>query len=394
MRTAFTELVGVEHPLAGFSRSPAVVVEVSRAGALGVLGATMYTPDQLDAQLTWIDERLAGRPYGVDLLVPAGRPARARRPGTAPRAPPVRRPPDGHVPPEHQDFVDDLLAKYGDPAAAGGPRAGPHRPDRPQPGDQHRRRGGPRPARGDVRAPGRPGGQRAGHAAAGDGRRAPARPACRSPRWWARGSTPGGSSTAGVDLLVAQGTEGGGHTGNVATMVLTPEVVDLAGRRAGARRGRHRDRPPARRGPRPGRGRRVDRLGVALQPRGPGRRRHQGQAAGRAQHRHRRLHRRAPASPPGSCAARGSRRGHGPGRRRRCPCRGSPRWCARRGSASTSRRRRAIARARELESFFVGQVVGSFTRLRPAGEIVRDIVAGCEQRLRELAEFTARDLAG
>ncbi|WP_418605996.1 nitronate monooxygenase [Georgenia sp. SUBG003] len=34
---------------------------------------------------------------------------------------------------------------------------------------------------------------------------------------------------AGVDLIVAQGTEAGGHTGNVATMVLTPEVVGIAG---------------------------------------------------------------------------------------------------------------------------------------------------------------------
>ena len=30
----------------------------------------------------------------------------------------------------------------------------------------------------------------------------------------------------GVDLIVAQGTEAGGHTGEVATMVLVPEVVD------------------------------------------------------------------------------------------------------------------------------------------------------------------------
>ncbi|WP_269203689.1 nitronate monooxygenase, partial [Mycobacterium colombiense] len=33
-------------------------------------------------------------------------------------------------------------------------------------------------------------------------------------------------AAAGVDLIVAQGTEAGGHTGEVATMVLVPEVVD------------------------------------------------------------------------------------------------------------------------------------------------------------------------
>jgi NAD(P)H-dependent flavin oxidoreductase YrpB (nitropropane dioxygenase family) len=31
---------------------------------------------------------------------------------------------------------------------------------------------------------------------------------------------------AGVDLIIAQGTEGGGHTGEIATMVLIPQVVD------------------------------------------------------------------------------------------------------------------------------------------------------------------------
>jgi NAD(P)H-dependent flavin oxidoreductase YrpB (nitropropane dioxygenase family) len=32
--------------------------------------------------------------------------------------------------------------------------------------------------------------------------------------------------SGGVDVLVAQGTEAGGHTGEIATMVLTPDVVD------------------------------------------------------------------------------------------------------------------------------------------------------------------------
>jgi len=36
---------------------------------------------------------------------------------------------------------------------------------------------------------------------------------------------------AGVDVLIAQGTEAGGHTGTIATMVLTPEIVGIAGDR-------------------------------------------------------------------------------------------------------------------------------------------------------------------
>ncbi|MFM7251611.1 MAG: NAD(P)H-dependent flavin oxidoreductase [Ilumatobacteraceae bacterium] len=34
---------------------------------------------------------------------------------------------------------------------------------------------------------------------------------------------------SGVDLVIAQGTEGGGHTGTVATMSLVPQVVDAVG---------------------------------------------------------------------------------------------------------------------------------------------------------------------
>ncbi len=33
----------------------------------------------------------------------------------------------------------------------------------------------------------------------------------------------------GVDVIVAQGTEAGGHTGEIATMVLVPDVVDAVG---------------------------------------------------------------------------------------------------------------------------------------------------------------------
>ena len=61
MRTAFTDLVGVPHPIVGLNRSPGVVAAVTNAGGFGVLGASAYTPAELDAQLTWIDEQTAGR---------------------------------------------------------------------------------------------------------------------------------------------------------------------------------------------------------------------------------------------------------------------------------------------------------------------------------------------
>ena len=130
MRTAFTDLVGVEHPIVGFNRSPGVVAEVTNAGGLGVLAASAYTPAELDAQLTWIDQQVAGRPYGVDLLVPEKFAAADPADVIASLRAQI---PDGHF-----AFVRDLLARYGIPEA-------PQAPDqsevagRPQPGRRPRR---------------------------------------------------------------------------------------------------------------------------------------------------------------------------------------------------------------------------------------------------------------
>src|SRR5690606_2033762 len=104
MRTALTELFGIDVPLVGFSRSPAVVAEVSKAGGLGVLAATAYGPEELDVQLTWIEEQVRGRPYGVDVLVPASTVGDRRELVARLRA---------QIPAEHIEFVRSLLEKYG-----------------------------------------------------------------------------------------------------------------------------------------------------------------------------------------------------------------------------------------------------------------------------------------
>ena len=92
----------------------------------------------------------------------------------------------------------------------------------------------------------------------------PTSTACWSPRWPGRPSTPAGTSTNGVDIVVAQGYEAGGHTGEIASMVLVPEIVDAVGAQVPVLgRGRDRLRPPDRRGARARRRRRVDGLGLA-----------------------------------------------------------------------------------------------------------------------------------
>ncbi|EUA39182.1 nitronate monooxygenase family protein [Mycobacterium avium subsp. avium 2285 (R)] len=109
IQTAFTDLVGVEHPLVGFNRSPAVVAEVTKAGGFGVLAATAYTPEQLDAQMTWIEEQVGGRPYGIDVLVP-GKTAHGDPENLLASL-------RAQISDEHRQFMERLMEKYNIPPA-------------------------------------------------------------------------------------------------------------------------------------------------------------------------------------------------------------------------------------------------------------------------------------
>ncbi len=70
MKSPICDLLGIEFPLVAFTHCRDVVVEVSKAGGMGVLGAAGYGPKQLEIELTWIDEHIDGKPYGVDLIAP------------------------------------------------------------------------------------------------------------------------------------------------------------------------------------------------------------------------------------------------------------------------------------------------------------------------------------
>lgn len=212
MKTPFTELVGVEHPLVAFNRSPAVVVEASKAGALGVLAATAYTPSELDAQLTWIEDQLDGAPYGVDLLVPEAK--------VAVDPTHLRESLRAQIPQQHIDFVADLMERYEIPPLPEGRRVfDPINLDASMVEQlldvcfAH-----------DIsliaNALGTPP-ERMVRTAKAKG--IPVASLVGKPQHAER------QLAAGVDILVAQGTEAGGHTGEIATMVLTPEILDLAG---------------------------------------------------------------------------------------------------------------------------------------------------------------------
>lgn len=70
MKSKVCDLLGIEFPLLAFSHCRDVVVEVSKAGGMGVLGAAAFNPESLEVELKWIDEHVEGKPYGVDLIAP------------------------------------------------------------------------------------------------------------------------------------------------------------------------------------------------------------------------------------------------------------------------------------------------------------------------------------
>lgn len=102
MQSPICTMLGIEFPLLAFSHCRDVVVAVSKAGGMGVFGAASLPPERLEEELAWIDAHIGGRPYGVDLIVPnsfAGK-------GEARSALPP-------IPAEHKAFVADLLVKHG-----------------------------------------------------------------------------------------------------------------------------------------------------------------------------------------------------------------------------------------------------------------------------------------
>ena len=219
MRTGICDLLGIEYPVLAFSHCRDVVAAVSRGGGFGVLGATAYSPDQLDVELRWIDEAVGGKPYGVDVLIPEKLAGMQRGSGFDAGAL------GAMIPEEHRRFLDSLLVEYGiEPAAAvdGGGSSG---------GAGEGIAAGltgegalrlievalDHPIRLVANALGAPPKEmiKAAHAAdvpvaALAGKREHALR----------------HVAAEVDIVVAQGYEAGGHTGDIATMVLVPEVVD------------------------------------------------------------------------------------------------------------------------------------------------------------------------
>jgi NAD(P)H-dependent flavin oxidoreductase YrpB (nitropropane dioxygenase family) len=182
---------------------------VSRAGGFGVLGATTHSPETIEQELKWIDDHVDGKPYGLDVLIPENT-------STAGETDVTWQSLERRIPPEHRGFTQNLLAKYGVEF-----KATPVPPDTPQPFDTTRalevlEASFRHPIRLIANALGVP-----PKAMIEMGRKhgVPVAALVGAKEHALR------QVAAGVDILVVQGTEAGGHCGEVSTMVLVPEVI-------------------------------------------------------------------------------------------------------------------------------------------------------------------------
>jgi len=203
------ELTGAEFPLFAFSHCRDVVAAVSKAGGFGVLGATRFSPEQLEEELAWIDSHVDGAPYGVDVLVPEViDPRVSELSDNKSRA--------AAIDPAYQGFVNSVLGQYGIAAEAEMPILRERMGITPENGLALMEVAFRHPIRLIANALGiappamiKEGKQRGVPVAALVGAK---EHAIRQ-------------AEAGVDIIVAQGTEAGGHCGEVSTLVLVPEVV-------------------------------------------------------------------------------------------------------------------------------------------------------------------------
>jgi len=213
MNTPLCRRLGIEFPLFAFSHSRDVVAAVSKAGGLGVFGAAGYAPARLKEELDWIATHTGGRPYGVDLIVPTafeGKGAAAQPEMLA-----------GKLPQRHKDFAAGILSAHGidahslDDARVGA--AGFARNISDEGAAESLDIAFQYPIKLIANALGVPpptmitmGKKHNVPVAALVGAKEHAL----------------AQAAAGVDIIIAAGTEAGGHCGEVSTMVLTPEVVE------------------------------------------------------------------------------------------------------------------------------------------------------------------------
>ena len=208
LHTKLCDSLGIEFPIIAFTHCKDVAAAVINAGAFAVYGGTPHAPDKLAAEIKWIRDRVGGRPFGVDLVLPASAPPAATIEELK-----------AQLPEEHVRFVQGIKERYDIPD----PKNEPELFNLGWLNQERARR------QLDValeeRVPvlafglGSPNFIiEAAHA--------------RGMQVWGLVGKPRQAAReleAGVDAIVAQGTDAAGHTGAIGTFSIVPAVAAIAG---------------------------------------------------------------------------------------------------------------------------------------------------------------------
>ena len=214
MRTPICELLGIEVPIFAFTHCRDVVVEVSKAGGLGVFGAVGYTAEQLKEELDWIDAHIGDKPYCVDIVIPQ------KYEGAGDMdADTMLANLEAMIPQQHRDFAEKLLSDHGVPSFPddSGPKGGllGWTEDTARPLlDEALKRPNVKMIANALGTPP----QEIIDEIHASGRLVAA--LCGKVKQAKR------HKEAGVDIIIAQGSEAGGHTGEVGSIVLWPQIVE------------------------------------------------------------------------------------------------------------------------------------------------------------------------
>jgi NAD(P)H-dependent flavin oxidoreductase YrpB (nitropropane dioxygenase family) len=207
LHTRLCDVYGCEVPIVAFAHTKDVIAAVCNAGGIGILGGAGRRPDELRSDIRWLKERIGNKPYGVDLLVPASFVEGNREDLEA------------MIPQGHRDFVDGLMRNN----------------EIPKPAPREGRAGGLGPdmlrlAREQLEVLFE---EKVPIFASGLG--SPAfvieRAHEEGMKVWGLVGLPRQARRqieAGVDVVIAQGADSGGHSGTVGTFTLVPEVVRMA----------------------------------------------------------------------------------------------------------------------------------------------------------------------
>ena len=207
LHTQLCEKLGIEYPVVAFTHCKDVAVAVINAGGFAVLGEALHTPDQIAADIKWIKDRVGGKPYGIDLVLPSSVPEEKTVDELL-----------AMIPQGHRDFEQMIKQKYNvpDPKIA---------PDIHHWGGLDQKRAlAQLEVVFDERVP-----------VFASGLGSPAFLLKRAHELgmqvWGLVGKPRQAKKqieAGTDVIIAQGFDAAGHTGNIGTFSIVPQVVDQA----------------------------------------------------------------------------------------------------------------------------------------------------------------------